>query len=407
MNDPLEDRLHDALHHRVDPMRRAPITTDGVRTRARRIRRRRTVTAAAAVAAVLAVAVPAGLSMTGSSQRGEAPLVTQPPAPRITGTVPIDPRSAPVGDAAGIPMISVNDPGVIVGEETIEVPDVYDAIVRYLDGWVATVNVEGMQTVQVLDQDFQRVSGSGYRTTGLTVSADGSRIAWAEYDGGRWSVVDRAADGSRQDRRTELPPGPEDASVTTVGFASDTEVVVSQEDPSDDAVTALIADGTDVAEIRGPLEPRTASVATGAVAGVVSRDADSSTCSAVIDVRTRAESWETCDYEPVSFSPDGRHVAAFAAQYDGSGSPSLALLDASTGDTVVDFELVGPPDSFAATSEVAWEDDETLLLTMVSGNVQYVVRVGLDGTVERVGGPVNDLDPESISSKFATSQAGT
>ena len=38
--------------------------------------------------------------------------------------------------------------------------------------------------------------------------------------------------------------------------------------------------------------------------------------------------------------------------------------------------------------EVAWEDDETLLATYTDGDQQYVVRLGLDGTVERVAGPV-------------------
>ena len=95
---PLEDQVQDALHRTADPVERAPFTVTDVRTRARRIQRRRTAVAGAAVAAVLAIAVPVGANMVGPTPRSEVPPVTQPPAPRITETVRIDPLSAAVGE---------------------------------------------------------------------------------------------------------------------------------------------------------------------------------------------------------------------------------------------------------------------------------------------------------------------
>ena len=67
---PLEDRVHDALHRRVDPLQHAPLTVTDVRRRAGRIRRRRRAVAGAAVAAALAVAVPVGIGLGSPAQRG-------------------------------------------------------------------------------------------------------------------------------------------------------------------------------------------------------------------------------------------------------------------------------------------------------------------------------------------------
>jgi hypothetical protein len=50
---------------------------------------------------------------------------------------------------------------------------------------------------------------------------------------------------------------------------------------------------------------------------------------------------------------------------------------------------------------VAWEDDDTVVATLVAGNRQYVVRLGLDGTVERVGGEAVDLRPGQTALKLA------
>jgi hypothetical protein len=398
----LEDQVHDALHRRVDPMRHAPLTVTDVRSRARRIRRRRTMAAGAAVAAVLAIAVPVGLAVTGPSQRSD--IQPAPPAPSVTGTVTIDPRSAPVGEGPGVPMLNMVDPGLTTGDVRVELPETYDQLTPYLDGWVAVLNNEGALTVQVLDADFRVVDGVGLPTGGLVVSADGSQVAWSEYDGTRWSVVDRDVAGGRAERRTALPRGPQDALVTVVGFSSDTEVVVARRDPEDGSVRTLVADGTSVRELPGLLRPKAASAATGMVAGVVSVDTDSS-CSGVVDVAagTGEVVWRTCDHTLVSYSPDGRHVVGFADYFDGPGSPTVTILDAVSGEVAVDFDLAGPRRGVVAIAEVAWEDSETLLATLVSGEDQYVVRLGLDGSVERVEVDTAGADPSLIPLAFAAS----
>ena len=65
-------------------------------------------------------------------------------------------------------------------------------------------NNEGAYAVRRLDADFEIAEEFG-TTSPMSISPDGSRIAWVELDGTEWSVVDVAADGSRAERRTPLP----------------------------------------------------------------------------------------------------------------------------------------------------------------------------------------------------------
>jgi hypothetical protein len=385
-NTPLEDQVHDALHQRVDPLQHAPLTVTDVRRRAGRIQRRRRAAAGAAVAAVLAVAVPVGLSVTGPSQRTEVPPATH--SPTLTGPVRIDPRTADTSATPpGVPLVDLTVPKVAAGSAELDLPKPYEQITRFMDGWVAVVNDEGVRTVEFLDQDL-RVTDFATNSSPLAVAADGSRIAYATYDGNHWSVIDLATDGSRQERWTSLPPGPENETVQPVGFASDTEVVATHVDAKGSTSTFL-ADGESTEVLPWFVRAVSASAATGRVAGLTSVDGAES-CSAVVEARVLnvTPDWETCDHQLGAFSADGSHIAAFSDVPDGP-SPTVTVLDAATGEPVVDFEVTGARNRVVGIApEVAWEDDEHLLATYTDGDQQYVVRLGLDGTVERVAGPV-------------------
>jgi hypothetical protein len=387
MNTPLEDQVHDGLHRTVDPIHHSPFTVTDVRQRARRIQRRRTMAAGAAVAAVLAIAVPVGLTLTGPAQRSEVPPATQ--SPKVTGPVRIDPRSADVGDTpAGVPIVDVTGPTLAAGSAELDLPKPYEQMTRYLDGWVAVANDQGVRTVEFLDENL-RVTDFASGSSSLTVAADGSRIAYAVYDGNHWSVIDLDTAGARQERWTSLPPGPEEEAVQTVGFASDTEVVADRVD-ADGTTTTFLADGQGTKALPGEfVRAVSASPVTGMVAGLTSVDGAES-CSAVALGRAvdATPAWETCDHQLGAFSPDGTHIVAFADVPDGP-SPTVTILDATTGEPVVDFEVTGARNRVVGVApEVAWEDDDTLLATYVDGDQQWVVRLGLDGSVERVAGPV-------------------
>ena len=401
MNTPLEDQVHDALHRQADPLDRSPLTVTDVQRGARRIRRRRRITAGAAVVAVLAVAVPLGLGMKGPAQRTDAPTVTQPPSPSEVGTVRIDPRSAPVGDELGVPLLDVDRPSITVLGRTTALSKPYDSLTPYMDGWVGVVDEEGALSLEFLDQDF-RVTDGSRSTGGLVVSPDGGHVAWTEYDGDRWRVVSGDAAGADAQTYTPFAPSPEQRTVRPIGFVSGTEVLVSQTDAAGD-VTTFVADGGTPAEVPGLLKPLSASPVAGLAAGTT-RVVKGSACSAVVDARNRtgAVAWQTCDHLLGAFSPDGRYIVGFAPDADAYGSPTLSVLDASTGEPVVAFEVAGARNQVVGISDlVAWEDADTVAITMISGSQQYVVRLGADGTVERMGGDSPTAQPDTVPFRFA------
>jgi hypothetical protein len=403
-NTPLEDRDHDSLHRRVDPMQHSPFTVTDVRRRARRIQRRRTVAASAAVAAALAVAVPVGLAMNGPAQRTDMPPATR--TPQITGPVLVDPRSADVGDAPAVPLVDATGPRLVAGDQTFDLPVGYDQITPYQDGWIAMHNVDGARTITVLDDTFGVVEQTEDNSA-LTVSPDGTRVTFAFYDGRRWSILNNAVAGGELERPwTTLPDGPYASEVFTIGFVSDTEVLAGQLDQGDGTITTFVADGDDREDLPGLDQARSASPVTGMVAGRTTLE-DGRSCGAVVDGRARsgASVWTSCDHELGAFSPDGRHLVGFAVVPDGP-SPTLSILDATSGEPVIDFEVAGARNRVVGLApEVAWEDDETLVATYVDGDQQYVVRLGLDGTVERVTGPVTS-DPGTLALRLTPGVLG-
>ncbi len=112
--------------------------------------------------------------------------------------------------------------------------------------------------------------------------------------------------------------------------------------------------------------------------------------------------WRTCDYSLLAFSPDGRHVVGLTDYLTPDGSPTLAILDAASGEVVVDFRLVGARTGVVGINpELAWEDGASLVATVYSGGEQSVVRLGVDGTVERVGGAGIELESGAVALKVA------
>lgn len=388
---PLEDQVHDTLHRTADPLERAPFTVADVRTRARRIQRRRAAVAGAAVAAVVALVVPVGLGMVGPAQRSEVPPATRPPSPdptpAVTGTVLIDPRSAEVVDSTSVPLVDVDAPSLITPDGTVTLPGPFSTITPYLDGWVGVTMDEGRGTLEFLDANLDVDDSSG-PTGGLVVSPDGEQIAWSEYTGDRWRVVLADPAGDAEWVYTNFPLAPADHIVMPIGFVSEGEVVVRQYDNALPTRT-YVAGGDEPVEVPGLLQPEASSPVTGAIAGPTEYGPDG-TCSGVVDglARSGTPVWTTCEHRLGPFSPDGAHVVGTDAEADATGSPTLAVLDAATGEVIVDFEVAAAPRQVVAIwSQMAWEDEDTLVIRVLRGEEFFIVRVGLDGSVQRVGIP--------------------
>ncbi|CUR61061.1 hypothetical protein NOCA1240164 [metagenome] len=389
-NTPLEDRVHDALHRRVDPLQHAPLTVADVRRRAGRIQLRRRVAAGAAVAAVLAIAIPVGFGISGPAQRGDVPPATRPPAPEVaSGTVLVDARSAATTDRTTVSLMDIDGPSLITPNGTLDLPKVYDELTPYGDGWIGVaVNDEPgvpWHTLEILTSDLE-VEDGPVPTGGLVVSPDGSRVAWSEYDGTRWRVKMADAAGGPVSDYLAFPPSPEDHEVAPIGFVSDVDVAATQNNGSG-LVSTFVGGGDSPGALPGPIDGRSASPTGGVVAGLVAGDR---TCSAVVQGVSDAGAtlWETCDHALGPFSPGGQYVIGFDPEADGYGSPTITVLDAATGEEVVTYEAALPRRTVGGFwTQVAWEGDEALVVRLFVGDDTSMMRLGLDGTVQRIDIP--------------------
>lgn len=407
-NTPLEDQVHDALHRRVDPIQHAPLTVTDVRSRARRIQRRRSAVAGVAVAAALAIAVPVGLTMTGSSQRSEVPPATQTPSPAPTptrqlasGTVLVDPLSAEVVEETPVPLMDVDGPSLITPGGTVDLPKVYDTLTPYRDGWVGIAIQDApdvpWSTIEFLDADLDVVDG-GSATGGLVVSPDGQRVAWSEYTGAQWQVVIADPNSEAEWVYTKFPPAPEAHRVEPVGFVSADEVAVRTFDDTVESKT-YVAGGGQPVEVPGLLQADAASPALGVVAGPTEYTPDG-TCFAVVDglAGTDASVWDTCDHRIGPFSPSGTYVVGIDPETDGNGSPTIAVLDAATGEKIATFEAVLPRRTVGGFwTHMAWEGDDALVVRMFSGDDYFMMRLGLDGSVQRIDVPSAGVSGLSVA----------
>jgi hypothetical protein len=127
---------------------------------------------------------------------------------------------------------------------------------------------------------------------------------------------------------------------------------------------------------------------------------DQTTCSTytgreTLDADT-AKTWKTCDFMPLTFSPDGKHILATGSHgYEGLGASSLTILDRTTGKPR--FTLSNDAKSQAAIVDMVWEDD-THVLAVVAQKLDWgIIRVGLDGSVELAAKRIHpDEELESI-----------
>jgi hypothetical protein len=172
--------------------------------------------------------------------------------------------------------------------------------------------------------------------------------------------------------------------MTPVGYLSPDSVVYQLDDPdggSPPTVGVASVSGPD-RELTGLERASATSEAAGLVAGVTRSSASTGeSCVGVVEPATgQAPLWESCDRYLVGFSPDGQYVAALGSLDSPEGQPTVSVLDARTGDPVVEFRQAG--DSKVLVKELAWEDDGHLLAVAHEGLTWRVLRLDLDGNVE-------------------------
>lgn len=387
-HDDLAVRLGEALRGRVDQLADAPLTFRDVQGRARRIRRNRRLAATAGIAAALAVMVPTAMLAGGTFQRSQEQLpATVVPSPTpIAEPVELSP-DAPAGAAPSIAWteghrVHLPDGTTLITDR--EYRGVYLVTGSVLGYWIDQDN--GDTFLDDLAADGSVSSSTPIRTQ-VATNDDRSVLARVTTDGRLEVGTDGAVIGLASDLDRALPVSVEGAhgcpDGCAVWFVHATARGGAGRVGPDGVVTRPLPDVVTISDV---YDDRL-------VAAMTSVDElQPGSCSGVFD-GTRAL-WNTCDHSLEGFSPDGRYLTATDAYLDGAGSSHLALLDAATGDRLVEFDS---GDGFVV--DRVWEDASHVLVVHHSyaDGLWRLFRVGLDGSVERVAEPVKapdyDLSP--------------
>jgi len=358
-----EEIFVEELTRRADDIHAAPLTVDTVRGRARQIRRRRRTGLAAGVAAAVAAVALAPTALSGGVDRAPEPAPAVPVPPLPDGTYPLT-LDAPAGPAPQAAYLDNPAQRLITPDGAIALPEPYDQMLPYGDGWIARYGQEGAE----LDADLQ-VERSFESAMGFATSDDGELVAWSELDGDDSVVIVADADAGQELTRTTVPQ----TEARPLGFLPGGSVVVETTDyPNGGIAYAVVGDG-EVTPVVDVQIVNDSSPVTGMVAGQVDYRGDRA-CSGVRG--NQSEGWERCGWTLGQLSPDGRHVLAFRSPNPGPTPEGVAVLDTETGETVVEW-------SGATVDHAVWEDEDTVLATAQDRNRQTILRLEFDGSATR------------------------
>lgn len=392
--DDLTTRLTRTLSDHSDAMAGSSLGLGDVQGRARSIRRRRTATAVAGAAAAVALLVPTvALASHTNGTRNEPGPATQTPSSTRTATpvdasAPLDVRDLPTGDAPRT--------GYLEGQ-TLHLPDGSTAgtgtadpasrVVLLTDGTAVyqTRDDQGVTHVEVVDGAGDRhgpypaqegLLGNATHTLAAWTGADGHPVAWHAGATAPWRLDTKAGD---------------------TGLQLDG---VTGDDCTGDPGCRMLVRSTDgqtgevhdvVVSSRGGLEPAGAprgsfvnALSETGLRSVYTSTGETSSCSEVVTAGGE-HLWRTCDHQLASFSPDSDHAAAYLPYYDGVGSNDIAAYDVGNGQVLFDHASTRDAQAFVASS--VWEDDSHLLATTFQGGSWYIVRYGIDGSMEIAAGP--------------------
>jgi hypothetical protein len=382
-----EKRLSRSLHDRAGDVTGAPLGLAEVQRRARGIQRRRRIAGGLVAAGVVVAALPVALNLAGSggASRPVAPATTSPSSsvtptgaptatpspPQDEGVTPLTVNGAPEGAPAAVTYLR-GSTVVVPGSDPVELPAAYDSVAPYRGGWLAVERRQGTPYVVHLDASG-RVSGAKPGGDRIVVSQDGVELSWAES--GRL-YLDTTNGHSEQPQSIALPKG---GVASPVGFTAPGTVVARVDGPRS---SFWVTNFTDLTTVQGVVKVSATDEAHGVLGVQTSANDDGTSCWAVRSNAGNEVETRTCDWQIVTFSPDGKHLVGYPSDSDGIGAAAVRLLDTATAKPVTGFARQGTGDTYV--SDVVWEDASHALASLHEGTAWYLVRLGLDGSLEKV-----------------------
>ncbi|HEX4978069.1 MAG TPA: hypothetical protein VFV40_09415 [Nocardioides sp.] len=409
-----KDLLTQALRERAAGVGGSSLDLESVRGRARGIKRRRTALRGAVAAMVATVAVPGGLAVNTALQgpgddRPEDVIATEAPSPtpgedrELTGPTALTLAGLPKGPAPAIPYLTVDpaDPErklLVTPDGPVELDDELgpvQAAVRSGDGW--TVLAYPGPRVHRLDADGQVVGTEQYAAgQQVAVAHDGSHLLYVLIDPTDDAQLVTAAPttGSTEPVNWRLPARP---SVTPVGFVDDDTVVFTTTDDRGSSVVYTASPGEEPQPLDSPLLGANAA-GDGIVYGYTRvGEIEPSVCSGAVDAVSGELLWENCDYSlPAgALNPGGDLLLAHPGSTDGYGPLSVSVLDAASGEPLVDYEQVDRRGQVTALTS-GWESDRTFITSVADGEDFALVRYGAGGGSELATDPIKGTPFEDM-----------
>jgi hypothetical protein len=211
-------------------------------------------------------------------------------------------------------------------------------------------------------------------------SADRSYVAWTASKPGAQTLVLHATTESGTDRSWDFAASPP---VEPGGVLGDDRVVFQTTNQRTGKVTVGIAEADGSTSGFADVVDAMAVSGDGLVSVMTRSNPDNSGCFGIVDTAAdpTAVAWETCENSLGVFSPDGRYVLAGPAYLDGAGDRTLAVLDARTHREVATFDQ--PRKGQVTIGQTAWESDDTAVAYVSDGPSEALLRLGVDGTMER------------------------
>lgn len=403
----VEDQLTRVLGNRAAEVPDSIELTD-VRARVGRVRRRRrTALALAAAAVVAAVVVPTGIAL-------QRPVATGPvaptPTPTPTPTPSVSPSPTPSTPSptpwqvqqlrpskafAMLPSGASPKLAYVYGGHTLAVPGQEPvALPAPMDGVTGLTPLGGGWLVASAIGADGRSSGMSTQAEGAVNLLDGQhRPVWIRYGAHQVAAGGGVTAYFAQPDRAESAGalhlvGEDGARLAswTIPFAQ--AAVPVGITPEREVVYNLMSDagsflGVWVTRANAGPERLPMWFATAASADLVSGQLRNG-CQVVWDLRTSTELWHTCaGYRVAGFSPDGHYVAAWHTATGGEFE-SVFIFDARTGARVTDSTVDAPADFHGLPSgDVAWEDNNHLLIAFNADGDWATLRLALDGHLER------------------------